>query len=507
MKRIQNRVKKGRRVSILLWLFWVFPGVLTAQQPLTLEMLRQKAMDNNKSLEMVRNAEKAAAQLKKAAFTQFLPNINATGSYTWNEKDIRLLAEDALLPVGSKMADGSFGFTADQVSNKWTLVNGSPVPLDAGGVPFNPSSNPEKIQWKGYALLPRESLEYDIHNMYMGVVSFVQPLYMGGKIAALYKMAGYSGKLAEARLENANQELMVEVDEAYWRVISLGYKTSLAKEYRNMLSKLDSNVLVMFDEGVATRADALRVRVKLNEADIMFSKAENGLDLSRMALNQLCGLPVSDQTPLDGQEISANEAVVPEVPLEMALNSRPEIKSLVQGENLARSGERMALSRFLPNIALTGNYLLSNPNVFNGFQNKFDGMFSFGVVAAVPVFHFGERWHTLKAARLTRENATLMLEEAREKIELQINQNTFRVTENLKKQVSAGNNVALAEENLRSASEGFEAGVISMSDLMAAQTAWLSAKSEYIDAGIDVRLTNLYLKKSLGIMEIPVLNK
>ena len=50
------------------------------------------------------------------------------------------------------------------------------------------------------------------------------------------------------------------------------------------------------------------------------------------------------------------------------------------------------------------------------------------------------------------------------------------------------------------ANEGFREGVITSSDLLAAQTAWLSAKSENIDALIDVKLNNTYLKKSLGVL-------
>ena len=162
---------------------------------------------------------------------------------------------------------------------------------------------------------------------------------------------------------------------------------------------------------------------------------------------------------------------------------------------------------FLPNIVLSGSYLISNPNVFNGFEKKFDGMFNMGVVATIPVFHFGERWHTLKAARLTHENSLLELQEAKELIELQVNQNAFRIAEEIKKQVAAVHNVDQAVQNLHSASEGFNAGVIPVTDYMMAQTAWLSAKSELIDANIEMSLCDLYLRKSMGTIEIPVRQK
>ena len=111
-------------------------------QTYTLKEYEDFALQNSKSLKVSKERINAAEHLRKAAFTQFLPSFQAVGTYAWNQKNISLLGEDALLPVGAKMADGSFGFTADQISNSWTVVDGQPVPLDADGVPFNPKTNP-----------------------------------------------------------------------------------------------------------------------------------------------------------------------------------------------------------------------------------------------------------------------------------------------------------------------------------------------------------------------------
>ena len=127
-------------------------------------------------------------------------------------------------------------------------------------------------------------------------------------------------------------------------------------------------------------------------------------------------------------------------------------------------------------------------------------MFSFGVVAQIPLFHFGEKIHTLNASRASSVVAGLELKDAEEKIELQINQTAYKTTESLKKQLQTQKNVENAQENLMYANEGFTEGVITASDVLMAQTAWLSAKSENIDAAIDVKLSNLYLQKSLGTL-------
>ncbi len=470
---------------------------LQAQKVLQLEECRQKALQHNKSLQMAKENVNAARELKKAAFTQFLPNFSANGTYAWNEKNLSLLSEDAMLPVGTKMSDGSFGFTPEQISNKWTMINGQPVPLDASNTPFNPKTNPEKIQWKGYALLPKEAMEFDIKNVFAGSVGFVQPLFMGGKILELYRLAKYSENLANAQQENKTTELLLEVDEAYWRVVSVENKVNLAREYRNLIAKLDSNVRIMIEEGVATKAEALKVRVKLNEADMTLSRAEDGLKLSKMALNQLCGFGLDDEYTLSDTNLNSDE-ITKLIPIEEAINNRPEIKALIQVENMAKSNERIMLSRFMPNIGLTGNYIVSNPNSFDGFKNEFGGMFNVGIVANVPLFHFGDKFHTLNAAKSQRKIASMQIDEVKEKMQLQIKQNSYKVVESMKKKTTTQSNIQHAEENLRYATEGFDAGVITSTDLLGAQTAWLSAKSENIDAIIDYKLCNLYLAKSLG---------
>lgn len=493
-----------------------------AEKPLSLDDCKKMALQHNKNLQISQETLNAASELKKSAFTQLLPNFSANAMYTWNQKNLSLMSEDALLPVGVKNGDGSFGtgitststpsFNSDgtltfkdaSISNKFTLVNGKPVPLDATGAPFDPTKNPEKLLWKNYAILPKEAMEFDIQNIFVGTVTMFQPIFTGGKLLELNKLANYSINLASAQQKSKAIDILVEVDEAYWRVVSVQNKLKLAQEYRNMLSKMCENVDAMVQEGVSTKADLLKVKVKLNEADVSVTKAENGLSLSKMALNQLCGLPLEQEISLEDEKLERVSATTELVSTDKALDERPEIMMLTQMQNIAKSNERIAFSRFLPNVGLTANYVISNPNMYNGYENKFGGMFNVGVAASIPLFHFGDRIHTLNASKAQSRIAALQLEEAKEKMTLQINQSTYKVLESIKKEQATNKNIEQAEENLRLANEGFNEGVVTSTDLLGAQTAWISAKSDDIDAKIDVMLNQLYLKRAAGTIEIPV---
>jgi outer membrane protein TolC len=162
--------------------------------------------------------------------------------------------------------------------------------------------------------------------------------------------------------------------------------------------------------------------------------------------------------------------------------------------NILKSGN-------LPKVALTGGYMVSNPNVFNGFEKKFAGVWNVGVLVHVPIWNWGDVAYKVRASKGATTIANLELAEAREKIELQVNQSNFHVNEAFKKLEMAKKNTEKADENLRTANLGFREGVISSTTVMEAQTAWLQAQSQKIDAEIDVKLSQVNLQKALGTLQ------
>lgn len=490
---------KRQQLTIILLLISIY---VNAQQILNLEDCRQLALENNKQLQISSENIKKAEYDKKAAFTQYLPDFSLSASYLYNQKKISILDEDKYLPIGTVMSDGSFGFTAEQINNQWTMVDGTAVPLDANGQPFNPSANPEKIRWKEHAIVPKEQFEMDIHNVFVGALSVVQPIYMGGKIRAYNKITDYSKQLAESMKDATTQDVILQVDETYWQTVSLSNKLKLADNLVDLLEQMDSDVEAMIREGVATKADGLSVKVKLNEAEMTQTQASNGLQLCKMLLCQLCGLPLENEIVLadeTSENIKTNNtAIIADV--NEAFANRSELKSLDLVTKIYEKKEAVSRSEMLPTVALVGNYIVSNPNSFNGFENKFGGMWNVGVMVNIPIFHWGERHQKLKAAKTETRIKQLEMEEAKEKIELQVNRESFKLNESQKKLRAAEKNKEKAEENLRYANLGFKEGVISATSVMEAQTAWYKANSDLIDAQIEMQLSQLQLTKAMGLM-------
>ena len=165
---------------------------------------------------------------------------------------------------------------------------------------------------------------------------------------------------------------------------------------------------------------------------------------------------------------------------------------------ISRQTTRLIRAEYLPQVALTGGYLVTNPSLYNGFERKFSGVWNIGVVVRVPVWNWFESTYKIRASKTATSIARLELEDARDMVELQVSQSSFKVTEAVRKLELAKKSTEQADENLRCANLGFKEGVMDVTDVMAAQTAWLQACSQKRDADIDVTLSQTNLRKARG---------
>ena len=168
--------------------------------------------------------------------------------------------------------------------------------------------------------------------------------------------------------------------------------------------------------------------------------------------------------------------------------------------DISKEATKIIRAAYLPQVLLTGGYILSNPNVFNGFERKFSGLWNIGLLVRVPVWNWFEGSYKVRASKLATNMAEMELYDAREKINLQVAQSRFKLKEAQKRLFMANKSIVSAEENLRCANIGFREGVMQTTDVMAAQTAWQMAQSQKIDAEADYKLALVNLEKSLGTL-------
>ena len=498
----------------LLLTFAIMP--VAAQRLLTLDSCRAMALRNNKQLSVSKVKQDIAANLRRSARTKYLPHVSAIGTYMYTSEPISILSNDnkeLLSNLGTGVVNsetfqqgaGSLQDLMGGLSKAAPIlsmmgINEDQLKALSGMLQQSPQMIENTLNGIGQKLV--DALDTDTRNIWAGSIMLTQPVFMGGSIIALNRLADINEKMARNSIDAREQATIYATDKAYWQVVSLRHKQRLAQAYLDLVKKLSDNVNKMIDEGVATRSDGLSVDVKVNEAEMTLTKVNDGLVLSRMLLCQTIGLPVNEQITLPEEEADqiAAVALAPELDIQQAFLNRPELKQLENMTDMSRQATNILKAGNLPMVALTGGYAVSNPNVLNGFQKNFRGFWNVGVLVRVPLWNWGDVMYKVRASKGATTILRLEMEEAREKIELQATQTAYQMDEANKRLIMAESSVRRADENLRTANLGFSEGVITPTTVMEAQTAWLQAKSQKIDAEIDVRLSQVNMKKALGTL-------
>ena len=481
-----------------------------AQRLLTLDSCRAMALRNNKQMGVAMTKQEVAADKRKSARTQYLPHVSALGTYQYTSKPISLLNDEqkASFPqLGTNLAgtlQQNLAGTLSQLPpqtiqalQQMGLSNEAISQLAAQGI--NGLATALNGVGQGFV----DALDTDTRNLFAGAIMVNQPLYMGGAIKAAIKIADINEEMAANSLDSRRQSILFNVDNAYWQVVSLTHKQKLAESFLELVKKLNGDVEKMIKQGVATKGDGLSVAVKVNEAEMALTQVKDGLVLSKMLLCQLCGLPVSEQVKLADEE-SENIVVLAQTAqpdMLLAAQNRPELKLLQNTVDLTEQTTNLLKAGNLPQVLLSGGYAVMNPNTFNGFERKFSGVWNLGVVMRIPIWNWGDVKYKVRASKGATTIANMELADAREMIELQVNQSSFRVNEAIKKLEMANANIANANENLRMANLGFKEGTVSYTTVMEAQTAWQQAQSQKIDAEIGVKLSQVELQKALGVLK------
>ena len=476
-----------------LGLLVLLPMSGASQRLLTLDSCRAMALRNNKQMGVAKMKLEVNANLRKSARTQYLPKVNAVGGYVWMSREISLLNDDQKEAL-SNLGTNATTKLQDALS---PLVSSLPAATQAK-MADDMSLFAGTLNQVGTGMV--DGFRTDTRNMMAGAVTVTQPVFMGGALVAANKMADINEEMAANSLEMKRQGTLYNIDHAYWQVVSLRHKQTLAESYVALVKKLKTDVQKMIDQGVATKGDGLSVGVRVNEAEMALTEVVDGLELSKMLLCQLCGLPVDEKIMLADEESKSIPST--QSPLNsLNYDNRPELKVLQNTVDLSKQTTNVLKAGNLPQVLLTGGYAVTNPNTFNGFEKKFGGVWNAGVVVRVPIWNWGDVKYKVRASKVATAMAKMEMDDAREMIELQVNQSNFKVNEAQKKLEMANANVANADENLRMANLGFKEGTVSVATVMEAQTAWQQAQSKKIDAEIGVKLSQVELQKALGTLQ------
>lgn len=432
---------------------------MNAQETLTLSKCRAMALENNKQMAAAIKQTQAARYTEKSYWANFFPNFTASGS-----------------GLHSTM-NGSFN-------------------IPGGNLPtFIPDATGQFLPNNGFAYFPGIDLNYKVRTIYMGGLQVEQPIFMGGKIKAAYKMATLGKQMAQLNENLTSTDIILETDQAYALMIKAQEMNKVAESYHAVLQELMKNVQSAYKHGLKSKNDILKVQVKLNESELSIRKAQNALRLANMNLCHLIGKPlnetlhISDDFPIIEQQ---SETQINDI------TARPEYNILDKQVDLAKQQVKLTRSELMPQIGIRGSYDYIHGLKVNE-QTMFDkGNFSVLLNVSIPIFHFGERINKVRAAKMKLEQTRLEQADLNEKMLLELTQSANNLDEAKLEAELADQSLLQADENRRISKGEYEAGLESLADHLEAQALWQQAYENKVDAHFQLYLNYVKYLKAAG---------
>lgn len=439
---------------IFLYLLIMIPVVVMAQRTMTLDECVRLAKENNKEIKASEHQYRASRYEQNSAKALFFPSFLLTGNVVYSTSDGSYASGGGMLPVWG--ADG----------------------LPSGQTVFFPGLN----------------LSYELDWMYNGGIQVEQPLYMGGKIRAGYRMAKIGNEIASLNKRLTEVEVIVETSQAYAEVVRTQELREVAVAYHHLLSELMRSVENAWKHGMKPQNEVLKVKVKLNESELNLRRAENGHRLAMMNLCHYMGLPLTERIEVSFDLPDTSGACEGGADI----YNRPEYQILEQKQGLVKQQVVMARSEYLPQIGLMGRYGYTNGVKLNGCKLFDDWNFLAGIQVSIPIFDFGRRMNKINSVKSQYVRVQSERESLNEKLMLEMSRAFNNLDEAFLENRLAESSVVSAEENLRNSRLQYEKGMELLSDYLEAQTLWQQARQTQVDSRVNCYLKWLEYQKTIG---------
>lgn len=420
--------------------------VTMSAQTLTLDTCKVLAMRNNAA---VRNAAldvEAAREVKKQAFTKYFPNVSAmAGGYY------------AAKPLVEYGIDDIENANARQWLHNLYYEYGAAMGL------------PDHISL--------------CENGVMAGATVVQPVYMGGQIVNGNKLAKVGIEAAELQERLTEDQILQQVEEYYWLIISLKEKMKTLQQAKVFLDTLERDVTTAADAGLVSKNDPLKVKLKGYEVYANIEKVRNGIFLASDALCQLIGLGMQNNLTLTDTIGEISEWQVRWKDPYSAVQGRKEARLLDLKVNAEELKKKMALGESLPHLTVGGTASYGNL-VFDHYSAN---ALAFATLQ-VPLTGWWESSHKLKQHDILIQKAENERADLIQKMYLEVKQAWNNVDDAYNQYELSELALQDAEANLKDVKADYDAGLVPVSELLEAQTLLLQAQTQRTDALIDLKI-------------------
>lgn len=354
-----------------------------------------------------------------------------------------------------------------------------------------------------------DMMDIQMKGLYMAGFSLTQPIYVGGKIYNANKLAKVGQEVAKEQFNAIRMDILANAEKSYWMYVAVLAKIEMIQSYMTQLDSIYNFTKSAYEIGMTSGISLSRVETKQSEIKYRLRQAESGADLCRLALCRVIG--VADTVNINPIENLNQNIVYPDS--FYGIDESPELHMAQKNVEAKRYDVKMILGDYLPTVGLQLGWNAFGNLKMKSFVEGPDGNFYpytstmnyngfMGAISlSVPIFHWGEGYRKVKKAKIEVENAELSLEKNRKLMELQARQTFNNYNDGLELIESANKAFEEAGQNLDLIQSQYEVGLMTLTDLLEAQSQWNTSFSNLIEAKTQYRINRVEYLRVVGLLE------
>ncbi|WP_224365540.1 TolC family protein [Hyalangium versicolor] len=417
------------------------PAPAGASLPLlTFEEAILLAEKQNPSLEAARARLEQSRLLGNKAWSGYLPNITAGGSYIHNPKEVSFEFP---------------GFPEPVVLQKQNQLSGQLSARQALLVP---------------TLWPA-----------------IQGAYLGERTA-------------ELTTENTRREILFGVAQAYLGAASLRESLAVREQLLEVRRGFERDAQARFEVGDAEKLAVLRATLDRKQAEQELVRSRSDYATAKSALAVLLGRSVDFEvvTPQGAKFTAPPESANLDRAEEKALEQRPDVSAARLNVDIARTGHRQVLFEYLPNLYATANYSASNAAGLTGASSTW----TLGLSLSWTLLDGGLREAKLSEASSKIAEANANLRGTELKIRDEVRKARYALESAEANLSTAEERAKIARESARLAKASFDAGATTYLQVTDVNATLASAELGFVAESLNVQLSRLALARAMGLFEL-----
>lgn len=333
------------------------------------------------------------------------------------------------------------------------------------------------------------------NSAYFGNASFSLPLFAGGRIRYGIQSAEYLIEASKLSVENSKTAVAYNVAQAYNNLFKASQAITVLKENLKASQERDRNFLNLEKNGVIARNDRLKASLQTSNIELQLLEAENNYHIANINMDLLLGLPDETVVEVDPGYLSP---VLDEKPvndyLQEAFQNRKDLQALGYQKKAAELGQKAAKAENLPTIALSAGYVAADiPKIVSIYNAANIGLGVQYNLANIWKKNTAQMNADTQLKKLTATN-----ELVDDQVKLEVNRD-FQNWQLAKRKILVYRNaVEQANENYRITKNKYENGLETITNLLEADAAQISANVSVLNAQADAALAYLKLLQTTG---------